>query len=159
MPEKRLMQIFGEEKMEEHGKKALQGLEAGMEIDFKRVLAGEADKDADLRADLAYLTKMMVYNGSRIMNAGAAAAEAFSLEMSAQMRDTGLSRYRKEVKGELRDEELEEQRVVSMNEAVQQASGVNAQMGSANLAEAITGAIEYLMATGILKAVSETEAK
>jgi hypothetical protein len=157
------MKIFGEKEMDEHAKKALEGLQAGMEIDFKRVLAGEADKDADIRNDLAYLNKMMVFNGGRIMNAGAAAAEAFSLEMTARYQDTGLARYRKEVKAELRDEELEEQRLISQNAAVEQVSGVNAEMQSINtviahaIGEAVAGAMQELLAAGVMKVVSSVE--
>jgi hypothetical protein len=153
------MGIFGESetKMEGH-KEPLEGLQAGMEINFKRVIAGELDKDADIQNDLAYLNKMMVYNGSRIMNAGAAAAEAFSLEITGRYQDVGLGRFRKEHKAEERAEELEEQLARSQNTAVQQESGVNAQMGSINevIAEAIGGAvsgvIQELIASGKLKA-------
>jgi hypothetical protein len=134
--------MFGE-RMEKHNP---DGLEDAYGLNLKRLVAGELDKDADIRNDLAVLNKIFVLNAGRIMNAAGDSVE-----------DLLQARKRKEIKGEERQEEMEE----AFNKTVETASGVNSQMQSINqvIAEAMGGIMQQLISAGILKVNASMESK
>jgi hypothetical protein len=128
-----------------------------MQVNAKRVLAHELNMDADHLQNTRFLDKVFAVNMARLMNVAAGAGEDVLQEMTTRSKDVGIARERHEKDSEERMEELEEQMARTTNTATEQTSGVNAQMTSINqiIADAASGVVQQLIASGVLKVASE----
>jgi hypothetical protein len=154
------MGIFGsDEKMEkEEGFEEPKGINDAYAVNLKRLVARELDMDRDLQGKEGRIIEDTIEFRKALDTQYLSDIAGIRAMEKQMLGDHFVIKGRKEHKAEERAEELEETFNEQITAANQAAAGTNAQMASSNAASievigaAVSGAIQELIAKGILKA-------